>query len=108
MHGGRAGVLVSRDSSAGRAPDRRSDIKEALGANLATDERSNPDTRNRTRDHLIAAYVYSQMLCQLSYVRRCFHFDMALMCPLQHRDKRGGVMDIHPARIELATFSVLG
>ena len=33
---------------------------------------TNPDTRNRTRDHLIAANVYSQMLCQLSYVRRCF------------------------------------
>ena len=33
------------------------------------DERLNPDTRNRTRDHLIAANVYSQMLYQLSYVR---------------------------------------
>ena len=30
---------------------------------------ANPDTRNRARDHLIAAQVYSQMLCQLSYVR---------------------------------------
>ena len=28
-------------------------------------------TRNRTRDHLIAARLYSQMLCQLSYSRRC-------------------------------------
>ena len=30
---------------------------------------ANPDTRNRTRDHLIAAQIYSQMLYQLSYVR---------------------------------------
>ena len=29
-----------------------------------------PATRNRTRDHLIAAEVYSQMLYQLSYSRR--------------------------------------
>ena len=31
-----------------------------------------PATRNRTRDHLIAAGVYSQMLYQLSYRRCCF------------------------------------
>ena len=33
----------------------------------------NPATRNRTRDHLIAATLYSQMLYQLSYSRsvRC-------------------------------------
>ena len=30
-----------------------------------------PATRNRTRDHLIAAGVYSHMLYQLSYSRRC-------------------------------------
>ena len=30
---------------------------------------SNPVTRNRTRDHLIAALIYSQMLYQLSYDR---------------------------------------
>ena len=29
----------------------------------------NPATRNRTRDHLIAAVIYSQMLYQLSYSR---------------------------------------
>ena len=29
----------------------------------------NPVTRNRTRDHLIAAWIYSQMLYQLSYDR---------------------------------------
>ena len=29
----------------------------------------NPATRNRTRDHLIAAAIYSQMLYQLSYSR---------------------------------------
>ena len=29
----------------------------------------NPVTRNRTRDHLIAALIYSQMLYQLSYDR---------------------------------------
>ena len=28
-----------------------------------------PATRNRTRDHLITAQIYSQMLCQLSYSR---------------------------------------
>ena len=31
--------------------------------------RISPATRNRTRDHLITALVYSQMLCQLSYSR---------------------------------------
>ena len=31
---------------------------------------SSPATRNRTRDHLIAAVIYSQMLYQLSYSRR--------------------------------------
>ena len=30
---------------------------------------TNPATRNRTRDHLIAAALYSQMLYQLSYSR---------------------------------------
>ena len=30
---------------------------------------NNPATRNRTRDHLIAADFYSQMLYQLSYSR---------------------------------------
>ena len=34
-------------------------------------ESGSPATRNRTRDHLIAARLYSQMLCQLSYSRRC-------------------------------------
>ena len=28
-----------------------------------------PATRNRTRDHLIAAEIYSQMIYQLSYSR---------------------------------------
>ena len=36
----------------------------------------NPVTRNRTRDHLISAYFYSQMLCQLSYDRSCRGFVM--------------------------------
>ena len=31
--------------------------------------RQNPATWNRTRDHLITAMFYSQMLCQLSYSR---------------------------------------
>ena len=34
---------------------------------------TNPATQNRTRDHLIAAAVYSQMLYQLSYSRSCPH-----------------------------------
>jgi hypothetical protein len=33
-------------------------------------ESESPATRNRTRDHLIAAVIYSQMLYQLSYSRR--------------------------------------
>lgn len=33
----------------------------------------NPATRNRTRDHLIAAALYSQMLYQLSYSRLVSH-----------------------------------
>ena len=33
-----------------------------------------PATRNRTRDHLITADVYSQMLYQLSYSRCCLSF----------------------------------
>ena len=33
----------------------------------------NPATRNRTRDHLIAATLYSQMLYQLSYSRSWLH-----------------------------------
>ena len=32
-------------------------------------KRTSPATRNRTRDHLIAASLYSQMLYQLSYSR---------------------------------------
>ena len=36
--------------------------------NNAVGEKS-PATRNRTRDHLIAAALYSQMLYQLSYRR---------------------------------------
>ena len=35
--------------------------------------RENPATRNRTRDHLITARVYSQMLYQLSYSRLAYH-----------------------------------
>lgn len=31
--------------------------------------KENPATRNRTRDHLITAEIYSQMLYQLSYSR---------------------------------------
>ena len=36
---------------------------------LGASESGSPATRNRTRDHLIAARLYSQMLCQLSYSR---------------------------------------
>ena len=38
-----------------------------------------PATRNRTRDHLIAAGVYSQMLYQLSYSRCCFSCRHAML-----------------------------
>ena len=69
---------------------------------------TSPDTRNRTRDHLIAANVYSQMLCQLSYVRRCFLCRIDDLQAISKSLKRLNAFDIHPARIELATFSVLG
>ena len=36
---------------------------------VARQAKKNPATRNRTRDHLIAAAFYSQMLYQLSYSR---------------------------------------
>ena len=39
-----------------------------ITAVMLTAERT-PATRNRARDHLISANVYSQMLCQLSYSR---------------------------------------
>ena len=39
----------------------------ALGAQQVLEK--SPATRNQARDHLIAACVYSQMLCQLSYSR---------------------------------------
>ena len=50
-----------------------------------------PATRNRTRDHLIAATIYSQMLYQLSYSRHVKsmvkiasrNFDFAYFCPLR-------------------------
>ena len=43
-----------------------------------------PATRNRTRDHLIAASVYSQMLYQLSYSRS----ETQTSPPDADRDKR--------------------
>ena len=39
-----------------------------------------PVTRNRTRDHLISARVYSQMLCQLSYDRMKTRRDILNIC----------------------------
>ena len=39
-------------------------------------------TRNRARDHLIAANIYSQMLCQLSYRQD----DMFIMASTHHAD----------------------
>ena len=43
---------------------------ETAVTNTADDKlQQNPATRNRTRDHLIAAAFYSQMLYQLSYSR---------------------------------------
>ena len=41
-----------------------------------------PATRNRTRDHLIPAMFYSQMLCQLSYSR------LSLASPSVERQSR--------------------
>ena len=42
---------------------------DARRAILKTPILKNPATRNRIRDHLIAAALYSQMLYQLSYSR---------------------------------------
>ena len=66
----------------GRAPSRPQEPKsqnppctprnvQALASNLGpmVGKRTSPATRNRTRDHLIAASLYSQMLYQLSYSR---------------------------------------
>ena len=39
----------------------------------------NPVTRNRTRDHLITAKFYSQMLYQLSYSRLIKKLDSTLV-----------------------------
>ena len=47
-------------------------------------ERENPTTRNRTKDHLIAAALYSQMLYQLSYSRLC--------APLRRFTFKGGYL----------------
>ena len=49
---------------------------------LAMSVSKSPATRNRTRDHLIAAAFYSQMLYQLSYSRLaqvnfCLHLDLS-------------------------------
>ena len=48
-------------------PSSCDDVLEALRAKV-----NNPATRNRTRDHLIAAAVYSQMLYQLSHSQKCY------------------------------------
>ena len=61
--------------------------------------KANPATRNRTRDHLIAAGVYSQMLYQLSYSRlRCYGRAL-LFCQAQ---KPAGL-----ARIRVPPFYIL-
>ena len=38
-----------------------------------SNDHMNPATRNRAKDHLIAAEIYSQMLYQLSYSRLVGH-----------------------------------
>ena len=49
---------------------RRARRAEALVA-LTVRIMKSPATQNRTRNHMIAAVIYSQMLYQLSYSRRC-------------------------------------
>ena len=49
----------------------------------------NPSTRNRTRDHLIAAVFYSQMLCQLSYRRLVFARAVRIRLVACARDRLG-------------------
>ena len=49
-----------------------------LGNSVRVLHVKNPATRNRTRDHLISATLYSQMLYQLSHSRSCL--SNALIC----------------------------
>ena len=56
--------------------------------NTANKAGTNPATRNRTRDHLIAAVVYSQMLYQLSYSR--FEERFALIKLYMHKTEKLG------------------
>ena len=51
--------------------------------------KDNPATRNRTRDHLIAAGVYSQMLYQLSYSRLRRFVCTLLLGPSPRASRRG-------------------
>ena len=69
-----------------------------------------PATRNRTRDHLIAATLYSQMLYQLSYSRICLqtytgaslHWDpIAIWAALKTDQPR------HEARVNVRTISLV-
>ena len=57
----------------------------------------NPATRNRTRDHLIAAGVYSQMLYQLSYSRLSV---MSVRCFLGKAQKPAGLARIRTPHIQ--------
>ena len=52
---------------------------------------TSPATRNRTRDHLIAAKLYSQMLCQLSYSRLVAWQPTIFPAIKQRRDQEAGV-----------------
>ena len=60
-----------------------------LGNSMKVLHAKNPATRNRTRDHLISATLYSQMLYQLSYSRLCLLLSPNELQPLtiHHGDK---------------------
>ena len=61
-----------------------------------------PATRNRTRDHLISATLYSQMLYQLSYSRSCL--SNALICTTAGRMRN----KFRRSRVNLEVLNSLG
>ena len=98
---------ASNKSSARRArththtgvrPETRPAVSAFRGGSPMESSRISPATRNRARDHLIAAAVYSQMLYQLSYSRLARHASMLhVMC------KRPAPAKPRPERFMAAT-----
>ena len=62
------GKLLTEMAPFRKAPCKNSQKHLEIVESFSVGQKS-PATRNRTRDHLMAACVYSQMLYQLSYSR---------------------------------------